>query len=110
MGKEGAPPLKKEKRKTRAQVYHYFASLIFKGTRFQNKKKCRRKSSYICSWKKSSSFTSTNSHCSNHFKAPEEVRNLIAALKKIVEKEADAKKASEIEENIFKVLQYNDSS
>jgi hypothetical protein len=81
MTKEASPPLKKEKRKTRAQ------ELAFK-----IKKNVGGKAATSALGKKAI-----------RAQAPEEVRNLVSSLKKIVEKESDSKKASEIEENIFKI-------
>jgi len=76
-----APPLKKEKRKSRA------AELAHKV-----KKNALGKAA-----------TSTLGKKALRSQAPEEVKNLIASLKRIVEKETSSKRAAEIEENIFKI-------
>jgi len=81
MKKEPAPPLKKEKRKTRAQELAY-----------KIKKNVGGKAATSALGKKAI-----------RAQAPEEVRNLIASLKKIIERESDGKKAHEVEENIFKI-------
>jgi len=82
MSKGPAPPLKKEKRKTMAQ------ELAFK-----MKKNVGQKAA-----------TSKLGKRAIRTQAPEEVTNLVTALKHIVERESkSSKKANEIEENIFKL-------
>jgi len=82
LSKNPAPPLKKEKRKTRAQ------DLAFKISKNMGQ----------------AAATSKLGKKAIRSQAPEEITNLIRALKHIVERESkSAKKAHEIEENIFKL-------
>jgi len=82
MSKDPCSPLKKEKRKSRAQ------ELAFK-----LKKNVGGKAANSIIGKKAIKS-----------QTPEEVKNLISSLKHIIERESkSAKKASEIEENIFKI-------
>jgi hypothetical protein len=80
--KDSRPPLKKEKRKSRAKELAFKAkkNMVGKvGTSAIGKKAIRSQ-------------------------APEEVTNLVAALKRIIERESgSSKKASEIEDSIFKI-------
>jgi len=82
MNKESRPPLKKEKRKTRAQelAYRLKKNTVGKAATSALGKKALRS------------------------QAPEEVKNLIASLKHIIEKDTKSpKKAAEIEDNLFKI-------
>jgi len=80
--KGSAPPLKKEKRKTRAQEIA-----------FKMKKNLGTKVATSALGKKAI-----------RSQAPEEITNLIKALKHIVERESkSSKKANEIEEGIYKI-------
>jgi len=82
MSKGSAPPVKKEKRKTRAQEIA-----------FKMKKNLGTKVA-----------TSKLGKKAIRSQAPEEITNLVKALKHIVERETkSAKKANELEENIYKL-------
>jgi len=82
MSKGPAPPLKKEKRKTRAQEIA-----------FKMKKNLGTKAA-----------TSKLGKKAIRSQAPEEITNLVRSLKRIVERESkSSKKANEIEENIYKI-------
>jgi len=82
MPKSPAPPLKKEKRKSRAQELA-----------FRMKKNVGQAAA-----------TSKLGKAAIRSQAPEEVTNLIKALKHIIERESkSSKKATEIEENIYKI-------
>jgi len=82
MAKDSKPPLKKDKRKSRAQelAYRLKKNTVGKAATSALGKKALRS------------------------QAPEEVKNLIASLKRIIEKDTKStKKASEIEDNLFKI-------
>jgi len=82
LSKDPAPPLKKEKRKTRAQEIA-----------FKMKKNLGTKAAVSALGKKAI-----------QSQAPEEITNLVKALKHIVELDSkSSKKATEVEENIYKL-------